>query len=606
MALHSGATSCGQGALHCAAVRTAVASLTGLALSAALCSALCSVRSPLAPHPHSPSSKMMDLDDGILTSAATASSLAALGDSSSSSAAAASAASAAASAAAKAKALAALTELSEVSVRLFTRHEELPQVPHTFLSVPASLARYGLSEIVNALTECDPPRPFDFLIEGSFLRGSLLSYLKRTAQTGEAGLEIEYVEAMPEPQSAPSRPHPDWIAAIDARAGKHIVTGCYDSVVRVYGATSPQDPALATGVGHASAVKSVAVIRAAESASSKKGAAAAFQIVSGSKDRSVRVWQYTPGQAAMRCVGLCTGHTDSVESVAVAPLGTQFASASWDSTIKLWDITNADSALPAEADAAASSAAAAPSAKKARKSSAAAAASSSVAPIPAFAPLSTLSGHLGAVTSLVFPHPAALYSGGMDHTLRQWDLGASGGPTATRTWFGTKVVNALDFSLAANVLASAHNDGVIRVWDPRVHHASKESMKLALKSHKLWVTSLRFNPQQTHHLASASLDHTVKLWDLRAALPLFTLRGHTDKVFGIDWDQAGENLFSGGADNQVQAHAVGGKVAATAASEEEEKESNGSSAAAATKPAAKGKVKGKDGGVKKMEVEASE
>ena len=408
------------------------------------------------------------------------------------------------------------------------------------------------------------------------------------------------MEAMPEPQSAPSRPHPDWIAAIDARAGKHVVTGCYDSVVRVYGAAAPQDPALATGVGHASAVKSVAVMRAAAGSADKKSAGA-FQIVSGSKDRSVRVWQYTPGQAALRCVGLCTGHTDSVESVAVAPLGTQIASASWDATIKLWDITNADSAIPADADAVASSAAA-PNAKKARKS--AAAASPSIASVPAFSPLSTLTGHLGAVTSLVFPHPAALYSGGMDHTLRQWDLAASGGaPVATRTWFGTKVVNAMDFSLSANVLASAHNDGVIRVWDPRVHHASKESMKLSLKSHKLWVSCLRFNPQNTHQLASGSLDHTVKLWDLRAALPLFTLRGHTDKVFGIDWDAAGVTLFSGGADNQVQSHTMGGKDAAVA---EEKSESNGSESVAAAKPAAaKGKAKGKDG-VKKMEVEASD
>src|SRR5205823_3661053 len=62
----------------------------------------------------------------------------------------------------------ALSELSEVSVKFVTRQPDLPQVPNTFLSVPVKLARYGLSEIVNALTQIDPPRPFDFLIQGEF------------------------------------------------------------------------------------------------------------------------------------------------------------------------------------------------------------------------------------------------------------------------------------------------------------------------------------------------------------------------------------------------------------------------------------------------------
>ena len=82
---------------------------------------------------------MMDLDDGILTSAATAASLAAIGGGAGASSAAASSSNAAAAAAAKAKALAALTDISEISVRLFTRHQELPQVRHTNTHTPHSV-----------------------------------------------------------------------------------------------------------------------------------------------------------------------------------------------------------------------------------------------------------------------------------------------------------------------------------------------------------------------------------------------------------------------------------------------------------------------------------
>lgn len=473
----------------------------------------------------------MEFDDNILTSAATATSLSALSGSG-----------AAAASASNAAALAALTELSEVNVRFFTRQPELPQVPNTFLSVPVKLARYGLSEVVNALTQADPPRPFDFLIAGRFLRGDLLKHLTSTASGGEGGIELEYVEALPEPQSKPSRPHPDWIASIDARVpgGAHIVTGCYDSVVRVYGAADVNAPALATGVGHASAVKSVAVLKTV--AADSKG----FQIVSGSKDRAVRVWQFTAGQNALRCVALCAGHTDSVEAVAVAPGTSKFCSGGWDNNISVWDVNNADTALPADG---AEAAAAQPS-KKQRKNGA-------TAPVlPSFQPLLSMTGHTGAVTALVYPHPSALYSGSMDHQLKQWDV-ATG--NVTHSWFGTKVVTGIDFNLEANVLASAHHDSIVRVWDPRSQQAAREAIKLQLKSHKGWVAGLKFNPSNAHQLATASYDHTVKVWDLRATLPLFTLRPHTDKVMAVDW-MDGDHIVSGGADKQLQTHVMNNKT----------------------------------------------
>lgn len=100
-------------------------------------------------------------------------------------------------------------------------------------------------------------------------------------------MELEYIEAASEPESVPNRPHPDWIAAIDARGGRceFIVTGCYDSGVRVFDAKNIKAAALANGNGHTSAVKAVAIF--------KSGVATGkdLQIVSGSKDRSVKVWK---------------------------------------------------------------------------------------------------------------------------------------------------------------------------------------------------------------------------------------------------------------------------------------------------------------------------
>ena len=57
-----------------------------------------------------------------------------------------------------------------------------------------------------------------------------------------------------------------------------------------------------------------------------------------------------------------------------------------------------------------------------------------------------------------------------------------------------------------------------------------------LLSHTDWVSALAWHPSSPHALASASYDGSVKLWDLRAAIPLHTLSGHSDsKVTERGW-----------------------------------------------------------------------
>lgn len=45
----------------------------------------------------------------------------------------------------------------------------------------------------------------------------------------------------------------------------------------------------------------------------------------------------------------------------------------------------------------------------------------------------------------------------------------------------------------------------------------------AYKAHAAPVVAVAWRPQSDHHVMSASLDGTVKLWDSRSALPLATL-----------------------------------------------------------------------------------
>jgi WD40 repeat protein len=56
--------------------------------------------------------------------------------------------------------------------------------------------------------------------------------------------------------------------------------------------------------------------------------------VSASWDRTLRVWDLDSGQP----IATLTGHEDSVNAVAVTPDGKRVVSASWDRTLRVWDL----------------------------------------------------------------------------------------------------------------------------------------------------------------------------------------------------------------------------------------------------------------------------
>jgi ribosome biogenesis protein YTM1 len=245
----------------------------------------------------------------------------------------------------------------------------------------------------------------------------------------------------------------------------------------------------------------------------------------------------TPAAWSMRQVAVCRGHIDSVESVAPCADGERFATAGVDRSIMLWATPSADALDNVRPT------------KKQRGASA----KSGVATVP-LAPLSALDGHTKTVSGIAWPHPAALYSCAWDRTLRMWDVELG---RCTATWTAPAVATDVDFGDAANLVATAHHDRVVRVWDPRTRGGAadaegKSGASLLLRSHKGWVTSVAWSPYEPNHLVSSALDGTVKVWDIRTHVPLHTIDavGASDaKVFATAWCAGA--LLSGGSTAEV-------------------------------------------------------
>jgi len=83
-------------------------------------------------------------------------------------------------------------------------------------------------------------------------------------------------------------------------------------------------------------------------------------------------------------------------------------------------------------------------------------------------------------------------------------------------------VRAVAFSSDGKTLASASDDGTVKLWN-----AGSGAVLQTLKGHSSSVQAVAFSPDGKM-LASASYDNTVKLWDAGSGAVLQTL--HVDSI----------------------------------------------------------------------------
>ena len=269
--------------------------------------------------------------------------------------------------------------------------------------------------------------------------------------------------------------HSDSVWSVDLSSdGQTLVSGSEDKTIKIWNLNTGQ--VSRTLLGHSDAVRSVTL--------SPDGQI----LASGSGDKTIKLWNLRTGQ-----IRTLSGHSGPVWSVAISPDGQTLVSSSEDSTIKIWDLPNGELRR-------------------------------------------TINGHSGRIFSVaISPDGQTFATASIDKTIKVWNLRTG---ELMRTLLGhADAVRCVVFSPDGQKLASSSWDKTIKVWNLR----TGELMRTLL-GHSDRVVSIAFSDDS--QIASTSVDKTIKVWNWQTGKLLSTLSGHSDWVLSVTTSPTGQIVSS--------------------------------------------------------------
>ena len=271
------------------------------------------------------------------------------------------------------------------------------------------------------------------------------------------------------------------------------------------------------------------------------------QLISASWDGTLRAWP--SGRVLAERLG-------PVYALAVSPSGDRFATAGWDFTVRLFDVSGQLLATRARTESPV------PSGLSFSSDAASMAVAYRTGDVKIFdlatrVAHTTWNAHANATLLAAFSLDGArLATAGFDHRVRIWSL--PGGELAGTLEGHTDVVRAAVFSPDGQTLASASRDTTVRLWDLTATGPWPRPYACCVDNDEP-VRCVAYAPNGKL-LATASRDGTARLWNPSTGEPIGKpLRGHTQVVRWVSFSPDGKLLATAGDDGTIRLWSAKGR-----------------------------------------------
>ena len=224
------------------------------------------------------------------------------------------------------------------------------------------------------------------------------------------------------------------------------------------------------------------------------------RIVTGSDDRTAKVWDAHSGKELLSLEGQ-TG--EGVDSVAFSPDGSRIiTTGTWGSNAKVWDALSG-------------------------------------------AELLSLDGRYGYIFTAAFsPDGARILIVSGDGNVNIWD--AKTGDELLSLNGDTSFFKSAAFSPDSSSIITANSDKTAKVWD-----AETGDELLSLDGHTSAIISAAFSPDGKR-IITTSWDNITKIWNVRNGKEVFFLDGHTDRVRPAIFNPDGTRILTASDDGTAK------------------------------------------------------